>query len=177
MFNVHCKSGDAVVDKTTSESRLQHLIEKVYSEDLATNINFQQIEKIESRLKVLLESISKDASKWALIRTGTSANCNLTKHRNRVDFTLLVKTQNVKTYLEWVKKQVIDPYPGEFSEVQVVSETRYLFLSFVHNPTQMVVSLNVNNIAGIFNCLLISHFNSVDLRVHRLSIFMLRWHQ
>lgn len=116
-------------------------------------------------------------NRCGVIRTGTSANCNLTRDRNRLDFTLLVRTRSEKAYLYWIKENMLDPHKDEFQDAKVVSDSRYLYLSFTHRPSQMLVSLNVNNIAGVFNSQLISHFNSLDHRVHRLSIFLLKWHR
>lgn len=57
------------------------------------------------------------------------------------------------------------------------NETKYVHLTFVHRRTGLIVSLNVNNTAGVFNSQLISHFNQTDKRFHKLSIFLLRWHK
>jgi hypothetical protein len=43
--------------------------------------------------------------------------------------------------------------------------------------TGLKVALNANNITGVFNSQLISHFNQVDSRFHKLSIFFIRWHK
>lgn len=112
-----------------------------------------------------------------LQRVGTTVNCNLTKDRNRVDFTVIVKTPSEKDYLLWVKTAVLDLYPSVFADLQIFTETKYMKISFSHRETDLQVSLNVNNIAGVFNSMLIAHFNSIDVRFHRISVFMLRWHR
>jgi len=124
-----------------------------------------QIELIEQIINTYLGRIQNDYSsefdkqQWALVRTGTTANCNLTKERNRVDFTIIIKTRSEKAYLHWLKEALFEQHPAEFTEVQILTETKYIRISFVHAQTGLKVSLNVNNIAGIFNSKLIGHFN------------------
>ena len=79
-----------------------------------------------------------------------AANCNLTKDRNRVDFTLLVKTRSEKAYLHWIKESIIDKHADEFRDQKISMDTKYMYLSFLHKQTGLTVLINVNNIAGIF---------------------------
>ena len=142
-----------------------------------------QIELIEHSINTYLgqiqngSSLEFDKQQWALVRTGTTANCNLTKDRTRVDFTILIKTRSEKAYLHWLKENLFEQHPAEFTELQILTETKYSRISFVHAQTDLKVSLNVNNITGIFNSKLIGYFNLVDIRFHKLSILLIRWHK
>ena len=142
-----------------------------------------QIELIEHSINTYLgqiqngSSLEFDNQQWALVRTGTTANCNLTKDRTWVDFTILIKTRNEKAYLHWLKEVLFEQHPAEFTELQILTETKYSRISFVHAQTDLKVSLNVNNITGIFNSKLIGYFNLVDIRFHKLSILLIRWHK
>jgi DNA polymerase sigma len=79
--------------------------------------------------------------------------------------------------LHWLKEALFEQHPAEFTELQILTETKYIRISFVHAQTDLKVTLNVNNIAGIFNSKLIGHFNSVDVRFHKISILLIRWHK
>ena len=79
--------------------------------------------------------------------------------------------------MHWLKEALFEQHPTEFTEPQILTETKYIRISFVHAQTDLKVSLNVNNIAGIFNSKLIGHFNSVDVRFHKISILLIRWHK
>ena len=94
-----------------------------------------------------------------------------------MDFTLIIKTPSEKEYLLWVKTAVLDPHKDEFADLQIFTETKYIKISFTHRETDLHVSLNVNNIAGVFNSMLIAYYNSIDVRFHKISVFMLRWHR
>lgn len=72
---------------------------------------------------------------------------------------------------------MLDHFQSEFTDLQIYTETKYMKVSFTHKQTELQVSLNVNNIAGVFNSLLIAHFNQIDERFHKLSVFLLRWHR
>jgi hypothetical protein len=80
---------------------------------LATEDQFERISQIEQKLNFLLAQAS--AQQCVLVRVGTSANCNMTKDRNRVDFTLLARTKSDKAFLYWVKESIIDLHPEEFT--------------------------------------------------------------
>ena len=76
---------------------------------MAGEDQFAMMDKLESTLNLLLSKNDNNQLKtnWVLVRTGTAANCNLTKGRNQIDYTLLIRTRSNKAYLHWLKERVL----------------------------------------------------------------------
>jgi hypothetical protein len=90
------------------------------------------------------------------VRTGTAANCNLTRDRTTIEFTLITNTRSPKAFLHWLKETVCVKFSDHFKEAQISTDDKFPALTLTDNETSLKARITVNNLLGLCAAHLIS---------------------